>query len=39
MKILFDEPANKFFNVEDLAWLSNLTVWRLSVAQNILNNV
>jgi hypothetical protein len=37
MKILFDESADKFFNVEDLAWLSNLTVWRLSVAKHILN--
>ncbi|MCL1977185.1 MAG: DUF3786 domain-containing protein [Candidatus Bathyarchaeota archaeon] len=34
--VLFDESSGKFFNVEDLALLSDMTVWRLSVAQNML---
>jgi len=38
MKVFFDASANQFFNVEDLAWLSDLTVWRLSVAQTLLKN-
>ncbi|MCL2643751.1 MAG: DUF3786 domain-containing protein [Candidatus Bathyarchaeota archaeon] len=37
-KVLFDESANKFLNVEDLSWLSDLTVWRLSIAQRLLKN-
>jgi hypothetical protein len=35
---LFDESAGKYLNVEDLAGLSDLTTWRLSVAQSILKN-
>lgn len=34
--VLFDESAGKYLNVEDLAGLSELTTWRLSVAQEIL---
>jgi hypothetical protein len=36
VKVLFDESAGKFLNVEDLSWISDLTVWRLSVAQAVL---
>jgi hypothetical protein len=32
--ILFDESASKYFNVEDLANLADLTTWRLSTAQS-----
>ncbi|XHH07706.1 MAG: DUF3786 domain-containing protein [Candidatus Bathyarchaeia archaeon] len=32
--VLFDESAGKYFNVEDLAGLSDLTTWRLSLAQS-----
>ena len=35
--ILFDESAGKYFNVEDLANLADLTTWRLSLVQSILN--
>lgn len=35
-KVLFDESAGIFLNVEDLSWLSDLTVWRLSIAQTLL---
>ena len=38
VKVLFDASAGQFFNAEDLAWLSDLTVWRLSVAQKNLKN-
>ena len=38
VKVLFDESAGKFFNVEDLSWLSDLTGWRLSVAQSVLKS-
>jgi hypothetical protein len=31
-KVFFDASVGEFFNVEDLAWLSEFTVWRLSVA-------
>jgi hypothetical protein len=31
--VLFDESSGKVFNAEDLALLSDLTVWRLSIAQ------
>jgi len=34
--VLFDESAGKYLNVEDLSGLSDLTTWRLSVAQSIL---
>jgi hypothetical protein len=34
-KVFFDESAGKFLNVEDLSWISELTVWRLSIAQKI----
>jgi hypothetical protein len=34
-KVLFAESAGKFLNVEDLSWISELTVWRLSIAQKI----
>jgi hypothetical protein len=33
--VLFDESSGKTFNAEDLAWLSDLTLWRLSIAQNL----
>jgi hypothetical protein len=32
--VLFDESLRKTFNAEDLAWLSEVTLWRLSTAQN-----
>jgi hypothetical protein len=35
--ILFDESASKYFNVEDLANLADLSTWRLSLVQSILN--
>jgi hypothetical protein len=38
VKVLFDGSADKFFNVEDLSWLSDLTGWRLSVAQSVLKS-
>jgi len=34
--VLFDESAGKYLNVEDLSGLSDLTTWRLSVAQSLL---
>ena len=34
-KVLFDESAGCFLNVEDLSWISDLTVWRLSVAKTL----
>lgn len=37
-KVLFDESAGKFLNVEDLSWISDLAVWRLSLAQTLLKN-
>jgi hypothetical protein len=37
-KVLFDESAGTTLNVEDLSWISDLTVWRLSIAQKILKN-
>ncbi len=33
--VLFDESTGKTFNAEDLAWLSDITVWRLSIAQTL----
>jgi hypothetical protein len=33
--VLFDESSGKTFNAEDLALLSDLTVWRLSIAQTL----
>jgi hypothetical protein len=36
--ILFDESASKYFNVEDLANLADLTTWRLSIVKAILEN-
>ncbi len=36
--VLFDESVGSYLNVEDLAGLSDLTTWRLSVAQSILKN-
>jgi hypothetical protein len=33
--VLFDESSGKTFNAEDLAWLSDITVWRLSIAQTL----
>jgi len=33
--VLFDESSGKIFNAEDLAWLSDLTIWRLSIAQTL----
>ncbi|MDR2707598.1 MAG: DUF3786 domain-containing protein [Nitrososphaerota archaeon] len=33
--VLFDESSGKTFNAEDLAWLSDLTLWRLSIAQTL----
>ena len=35
-KVLFDESAGRLLNVEDLSWISDLTVWRLSVAKTLL---
>jgi hypothetical protein len=34
--VLFDESAGKYLNVEDLAGISDLTTWRLSIAQSML---
>jgi hypothetical protein len=34
--VLFDESSGKIFNAEDLALLSDLTVWRLSIAQTLI---
>jgi len=34
--VLFDESAGKYLNVEDLAGLSDLMTWRLSVVQALL---
>jgi hypothetical protein len=34
--VLFDESSGKTFNAEDLAWLSDLTIWRLSIAQTLI---
>jgi hypothetical protein len=36
--VLFDESAGKYLNVEDLAGLSELATWRLSIAQSILKS-
>ncbi|MDR0318457.1 MAG: DUF3786 domain-containing protein [Nitrososphaerota archaeon] len=33
--VLFDESSGKTFNAEDLAWISDLTLWRLSFAQTL----
>ncbi len=34
--ILFDDTAGNYLNVEDLAGLTELTTWRLSIAKSIL---
>jgi hypothetical protein len=33
--VLFDGSSGKTFNAEDLAWFSDITVWRLSIAQTL----
>jgi len=33
--VLFDESSGKTFNAEDLALLSDLTIWRLSIARTL----
>ncbi|MCL1965588.1 MAG: DUF3786 domain-containing protein [Candidatus Bathyarchaeota archaeon] len=35
--VLFDESSGKTFNAEDIAWLSDLTLWRLSLAQTLMS--
>ncbi|MDR0460417.1 MAG: DUF3786 domain-containing protein [Nitrososphaerota archaeon] len=36
VKVLFDESAGKFLNVEDISWISDFSVWRMSIAQKSL---